>query len=276
MADVATQQQNSNRWCWTLNNYTQAEVDQISLWDTKYSVYGRETGESGTPHLQGFTIFVKRMRLAAVKKLVARAHWEVSRGDNLQASTYCKKENDYVESGILPLNKGDGEKERWSQIRDNAKRGLFDDIDADVFIRHYRTLKEIRKDYMDKPGDLDAPCGVWYSGVPGAGKSYNARKEYPGAYMKMQNKWWDGYQGEEFVIMDDVDSKEMGHLLKIWSDQYSFLAETKGGAMHIRPKKFIVTSNYSLYNLFGADSELHGALARRFTPISMEVPFVSI
>jgi len=86
----------AKRWCFTLNNpcladvYSEEYPIDPSIYD--YLVAGNEKGESGTPHLQGFIIFKKKMRLSAVKKVFQRAHWEISQDENLtRAANYCKK-----------------------------------------------------------------------------------------------------------------------------------------------------------------------------------------
>lgn len=93
------------RWCFTLNNWTEEEhVSIIDFCNTlcKYAVVGKETGEAGTPHLQGFIILNRSQRLSFVRgRCSLRAHWEIARGTSQQAADYCKKENDYTEIGEL-------------------------------------------------------------------------------------------------------------------------------------------------------------------------------
>lgn len=101
----------SRRYCFTLNNPTTEEATQIAgLGDNdrvKYLVVGRETGESGTPHLQGFIIFTRSVRFNTAKGLLGnRVHLEPARGSNAQASDYCKKDGDFDEYGSISENQG--------------------------------------------------------------------------------------------------------------------------------------------------------------------------
>lgn len=97
----------AKHWCFTLNNYTQDDIDRIdknsSFFD--YLVYGREVGESGTPHLQGFVSFPSRVRLNYCVEKVGQAHFTVARNvDN--SIQYCKKDGDFFEYGERPSGKG--------------------------------------------------------------------------------------------------------------------------------------------------------------------------
>jgi len=73
----------------------------------------------------------------------------------------------------------------------------------------------------------------WIWGKPGSGKSRWATQTYPVAYKKLQNKWWDGYHGQEAVLMDDLgqdNAKFLTTHLKLWADPWqNHPGETKGG-----------------------------------------------
>jgi len=85
-------------------------------------------------------------------------------------------------------------------------------------------------------------------------------------YDKMQNKWWDHYNMENFVLIDDLEKSNAQALiahLKRWLDIYPFPAEVKQGVCRgIRPKLIIITSNFHPANIFGEDSHLLPILRR--------------
>jgi hypothetical protein len=256
-------------YVFTINNYTDEEYEAIQGMECRYLIVGKEVGAEGTPHLQGYILFRNARSFNTIKRLLPRAHIEPAKGNAEQNIDYCSKDGDYFEKGDRPVSqkrKGEAEKQRWEDARSAAKEGRLDDIDADIYVRQYRTLKMIKKDHMQDIPDHDDVTGIWFYGAAGTGKSRTARQDYPGAYLKMCNKWWDGYNNEDNVIIDDFDKNHsvLGHHLKIWADRYAFIAETKGGAVKIRPKKIIVTSQYHITDIWD-DCETREALQRRFS-----------
>jgi len=92
--------------------------------------------------------------------------------------------------------------------------------DPELATKYYGTYKRIRLETGIPAVDLEGePVFMWLHGDTGTGKSHLARRLYPDAYFKpAATKWWDGYNGEETVIIDDLDEdhKYQGFNLKIW------------------------------------------------------------
>lgn len=70
----------SKRYVYTLNNWTVDEKEQLLAVASQYHVVGEEVGSNGTPHLQGFVVFISNKRMSALKKINSRAYWEIARG----------------------------------------------------------------------------------------------------------------------------------------------------------------------------------------------------
>lgn len=122
--------------------------------------------------------------------------------------------------------------------------------------------------------------GVWLYGPPGTGKSHVAESlkgEYT-LFSKPSSKWWDGYDGQQVVVIEDLDTEHLAHLLKIWADKWACTGEVKGGTVPLRHEVLVVTSNYSITELLTrnlregqpSDVMLIEALGRRFKAIHLE------
>lgn len=260
-------------WCFTCNNPDDMDAFKydglVPQGVASYVVYGREFApHTGTPHYQGFIRFEKCLRLSDVLRVCPQAHYEVTRGTAQQAALYCKKDGDFREFGSLPAGPAATAKRDYAAIVAACKKGDLESLPDDTFFLHYGTAKRIKTDFAKPPPNLDDCCGVWFVGPPGGGKSFMARARCSAddLYLKPANKWWDSYQGQEFVLIDDFDHnhKCLGHHLKIWADRYAFPAEQKGSTIQVRPSVIMVTSNYSIDDIFHEDAALAVAIKRRF------------
>lgn len=116
-----------------------------------------------------------------------------------------------------------------------------------VFVKYSRGLQSLASTRI-KARTLATPIiAVVLWGRTRTGKTYRAHKALESVpyYVKMSgNKWWDGYGGEQFVIIDEVlNCIELPDLLK-WLDPYPCKVEVKGGTVELAATKFILTSNY--------------------------------
>lgn len=265
----------NRNYCFTWNNYTDASEEYLANLDqAKYVAYSKEVAPTtGTPHLQGYISFKNAKTVVQARALLPGCHVLVMIGSIRQNDVYCSKEGQLIEHGEKPMsndNKGRAEQMRWQRARDFAKEGKLDEIDADIFVRCYSTLKRIASDYVVKPTPLDCSC-YWIYGPTGTGKSHVVETAFPSCYKKNMDdpKWFDGYQGEDVVYLEDVDKYQVkwGGLLKRLADRWPLLVNVKGSMLYIRPKKVIVTSNYSIEEIW-SDPATVDPLLRRFRVVN--------
>lgn len=272
-------------WCLTINySYEDdAEEPQVSFdpESMDYLLIGKEVAPTtGQKHLQGYVVFSTRKRRTQILRFFPDGvHLENMKGTVLQNLKYCKKEGHWTEWGTPPLTKAMLNqqqslklKSKWEFSYKAAKTGDFELIDPSMRVRYYAAWKRIAQDNPVKPNDLLEFQNIWIQAPTGYGKSHYARKEYPDYYDKSPNKWWVGYRGQPTVICDDFSPKQCEHLgwyMKRWADLYSFPMETKGGGRQIRPKRIIVTSQYSINECF-QDPRVQDAMHRRFDTLFLE------
>jgi len=264
------------RFCFTWNNYPLDAEDQLRCFFERkggaYMVVGREKGASGTPHLQGYLHLKHAITFQALKRYLPTAHIERARGSGTQNQAYCTKDADFFEVGELPADGGvaggEASKKVWANILSAAETGNWDFLKHE-YPRVWVTMSEklISKRVPNTTVQDGEITNEWWFGSTGTGKSRLAWEKYGTiCYQKMLNKWWDGYDSQDVVVIEEWSPKNevTASALKIWADRYPFTAQIKGGVLQkIRPRKIIVISNYRLRDCF-PDTRDADPIARRF------------
>jgi len=107
---------------------------------------------------------------------------------------------------------------------------------------------------------------IW--GEPGTGKSHQAWQEEPGLFPMCQEKWLDGYDGEEVILIDEFDKIDfkkvsMEYYLRLM-DKYPFMAGVKHGSVWFKGRKFYLTANVPV-DALNITQEEQRSLYRRIT-----------
>lgn len=100
---MINQPENNNTckdWTFTLNNYTDEDLNMFAMWcnpdkpEVNMATISKEVGATGTPHLQGRIILKTAKRFTAMKKLHSKVHWGWTKMQ--EDSLYCMKEGSDV------------------------------------------------------------------------------------------------------------------------------------------------------------------------------------
>ncbi|ARO38285.1 replicase [Circovirus sp.] len=254
--------------CFTLNNYSDGEYKNLLESDCwGYIIIGKEVGEVGTPHLQGYGELKTKKRFTTLKTKFPRVHWEQRRASADAAINYCKKEGNYVERGAP--------KENVSQktAADAIKR-VKGGENMRTLVEQPPSLSGIRMcqlwfQYNEKKRDFKSEV-YWYWGESGTGKTRAIAEECRDGYWHDGTKWFDGYDAHEEMILDDFRGSNMkfNFLLKLL-DRYPLRLEYKGGYRQMLSKKIYISSikhPREVYNITEQEEPVK-QLLRRITVI---------
>lgn len=235
-------------WCFTLNNYAREDEETIKAWVTdnsaSYVVAGREVGEEGTPHLQGYVEWSSKRSLSTIRRLLPRAHWERRRGSAREAASYCKKDNNFFEAGQCSRA---GRRSDLQEIQ-----GLIDEGKDDAYIaEHYFSQWVIYRRSFSAYRDLRSNRRMFKSrvevlvGATGLGKTRYVYHMYGGEdiFVWGGDRWFDGYRGQSIALFDDYEGGlEWSFFLRLL-DRYPMQVPVKGGFVEWKPTKIFITSN---------------------------------
>jgi len=228
-------------------------------------------------HLQGCFMTDRNITLSIARQLMKtltgdKPHIEVVK-KQIAMDKYNEKDGDTFEIGNRSVINPDAEFDEAAAL---VLAGKTQDVKKAMLIKYPTGLASLKKIFYKPAKNLDIlpgrKVGIWIHGAPETGKSYMARNLFPDKtlYLKSKDALWDYYANEEVVLIDDVTKDTMRWMhekLLDWADRTAFPAKMLYlGSPIIRPRFVIITSNYSLEEIYPYHdmSVKYKAMRRRF------------
>lgn len=217
-----------------------------------FLILGKETGDGGRKHFQGYVEFGKKRLGSAMDRcfrltwpLPTSCHYEISSGTAEQNERYCSKE-DATPFRFGEPKPGQGTRSDLAGLFTAVKEGATDvelaEMDVGKWAVHRKALAEYRQFLQPKRSWPTKLIFMW--GPTGNGKTAQAQHFEPET-VHYRDPFVQGYTGSsETVLFDDFDWKRMAP--KYWltlCDRYPMTIEVKGGLRNWAPKIIIFTSN---------------------------------
>lgn len=282
----ATRSAPARKWCLTINNPKDADGQvlktMVDMGIAKYVVFQYEQGESGTTHIQAFVHLVIKKRRPQVTTIFTTAggsspHLEKAKGSPAQNRAYCTKDEGRVsgpyEYGSPPkVGKAALMDSLWEDVKAGTK--VWDMIQATpALAAHSKAIAYARMVHARKDACQWRDVRVtMHRGGTGLGKTRSCfvpdeYGEMPFIVSKMQEGtvWWDGYDGQKTIILDDVCQGFMPlqMMLRVL-DSYPIMLPVKFGSCMGAFTHIHVTTNTGPLDWYpGAKLEHLDALRRR-------------
>lgn len=255
----------------TINNWTQQDLFAFKYLARKavYAIAGAEVGEKGTPHIQGFIHLPNAKKGQEWKKQLPRAHFIPANGSDHSNKEYCGKEENILFETGEPSSQGS--RTDIKEITDLIKNGeiTMDDIMwdyPDMYLRYHKAFEKMFNSKM-KPRTAE-PEVYWFWGKAGKGKTRRAvERHLDSHYIKDNTIWWDGYNQQEAIIIDDFEDDIPFRVLLRMLDRYQYQGQIKGGYVQVNSKYIYITSEFPPEYFYGSSDNRLKQVMRRLTSV---------
>jgi len=217
----------------------------------RYAIFAKEVcPTTNKEHIHGYIETTKVMRVAGVKKLFNdnELHVEQRRGTRDQAIAYVKKEGKFFEYGEPPKQGNRTDLiEVSNKLKSGCKLSTIIEEDTPTYIKFHKGIEKVRGHYLKKESTNFRKVETWlFWGKTGTGKTRKAFEIAGKDFYKLDcanNVWFDGYDGEKTLIIDDFYGwVKFGSLLNLLDD-YQLRLEVKGAFTYANWERVIITSN---------------------------------
>ena len=216
-------------------------------------------------HLQGYIAFKNAKTFKQTKRWFGldKIHIESAKADDYANEKYCSKEQVIIEKGE-PMKQGKRtDIERAIEIvKETGSIGkVLDHVYNYQAVRHAELYMKYKEPEVVRP-NLQV-INIW--GESGKGKTRYVYENETRIYKPINYKWWDGYDGHEVVLLDDIrgDFCKFHELLNLL-DIYPIKVESKGGSRQLRAQKIYITTPRPLTEMYQTREDIY-QLERRIT-----------
>jgi len=223
--------------------------EEFPEWVT-YAVWQLECGhDSHLMHYQGYLECSGKKSMKQVHAIPGfeRSALEIRKGTGAQATMYCTKVDTRVDG---PWYHGEpkeqGKRNDLAAVKRSIDEGANDVV---LWDSHFSSMTRYHKAFSTYKR-VKAPKRDWIThflvviGPSGCGKTQFAKEFFRDAFWKGNHKWWDDYDGQEYVVWDEFQGQyPFRDLLRVL-DSSPLTVESKGSHVNFLAKWVVFTSNY--------------------------------
>lgn len=282
----------SRKWCITDFDLTHVDLmrNLVKGYKASYCCFQIEVcPKTNRDHIQGYVRFNEQKTGLSMRKLLVGAHIESqwAKVDKC-AYDYCKKErtakdgHKAEEYGVRPSGQGARTEliainKKIRQVGINAMLRESDAYDNE-YVRYKSGWQDLERRVRPVVKRKWMTKATYVFGQSWIGKSYWCKKQAEAAgggifdKKSTMKQWWDGYEGEDNVIMDDhaPDALTIHEWLSL-IDESPCTLQLKGGSTQFISKEIYVSQNINIneyWNTISSINPVHiQAWLRRFTRV---------